>query len=114
VGISILGDITTLTRQDPEQPNVTLKMTLPRVEAWTKQPPEVPSNTNHSVILQKAKSREFSKASFYSTRGRNLVAFIIRLPTCFCGLGEKDLQKHHEKKEAHREVQLLPAGGGTS
>ena len=99
---------------DPEQPHVTLKMTLPWVEGRTWQPAEVLSNRNYSVILWKVKSRPFSKVSCYSTRDRSLAAFFIRLPTCFCGVGEKDLQKHHEKREARTEVLLLPARGGTS
>lgn len=52
--------------------------------------------------------------SSYSTKGRSLGAVFIWLSTFFCGVGEKDLQKHHEKREAHTEELLLPARGAKS
>lgn len=50
-------------------------------------------------FLQKGKSRPFSKVSCYSTRGRSLAAFFIRLPACFCGVGEKDLQSTMKREK---------------
>lgn len=73
-----------------------------------------PFHMNYSVILWKAKSRSSSKVSSRSTKGGSLGAVFIRLSTFLCGIWEKDLQKHHEKREAHTEELLLPAGGGKS